>query len=455
MKYLLNLRGRMPDKKAIVAKQVVTSDDNNSIYKNSVVEIDGNKIVSIKHKNEFDKESFDGIIYDFSNLTLVPGFIQTHIHLCQTLFRGLADDLPLLDWLKLKIFPMENSLNKESMRASVQLGISELLLGGTTTILDMGSLHYHEVVFEELIKSGMRAFSGKCLIDVNDLYPGFKSNTNDELKEISELAHSFHGSSNGKLKYSFSPRFALSCTEKLLRDSKEMMKDFPGSIYHTHASENKEEINEVRTKFGKENIDYLNSLNLLGKDTVLAHCIHLNESEKKQIKNTQTRIAHCSSSNLKLGSGIARIPEYLKDGISVSLGADGAPCNNNLSIFTEMRLAALIQKPIFGANAMDAQTVFRLATIEGAKALHLQDEVGSIEVGKKADLVLIDLENVYHPVSDENIYSSIVYSSSSSDVKNVMIDGELVVEDRISKIYEKNELALQSKTELVKLLKRI
>ena len=150
----------MSDKKAIIVKQIVSGDGNNSVYKNAVLEITGNKISSIKRKEEFDKSSFDGIVYNFENLTLVPGFIQTHVHLCQTLFRGLADDLPLLDWLKLKIFPMENALDEESMRASVQLGISELLLGGTTTILDMGSLRFHEVVFEEIIKSGMRAFSG-------------------------------------------------------------------------------------------------------------------------------------------------------------------------------------------------------------------------------------------------------------------------------------------------------
>ncbi len=445
----------MSDNKAIIVKQIVSSDENNSIYKNAVLEITGNKISSIKKKDEFDKNLFDGIVYYFPNLTLVPGFIQTHIHLCQTLFRGLADDLPLLDWLKLKIFPMENALNEDSMRASVQLGISELLLGGTTTILDMGSLNFHEVVFEEIIKSGMRAFSGKCLIDVNDLYPDFKSNTNDELKKINELANSFHGLNNSKVKYSFSPRFALSCSEKLLRDSKEMMKDFPGSIYHTHASENRDEINEVRTKFGKENIDYLNSLNLLGDETVLAHCIHLNDSEKNKIKDTQTKIAHCPSSNLKLGSGIARIPEYLKDGISVSLGADGAPCNNNLSIFTEMRLAGLIQKPIFGPGTMDSQTIFRLATIEGAKALHLENEVGSIEIGKKADLVLLDLENIHNPISEENVYSAIIYSSSSSDVKNVMIDGGWVAENSDCPLYEKDELISRSKSELQKLSKRI
>ncbi len=205
------------------------------------------------------------------------------------------------------------------------------------------------------------------------------------------MRKTFHNSAEGRIKYSFSPRFVLSCSEELLKETKEIMKDFPGSVYHTHSSESVDEINEVRKRFHKENIEYFNSIGVLDDHTVLAHCVHTSDNERKMLKDRNTRIAHCPSANLKLGSGIAPIPQYLKEGISVTLGADGAPCNNNLSIFNEMRLASLIQKPIHGAEVMDAKTIFRMATIEGAKALHLQDEVGSIEIGKKADLVLIDL----------------------------------------------------------------
>jgi len=168
------------------------------------------------------------------------------------------------------------------------------------------------------------------------------------------------------------------------------------------------------------------------------------------------RVSHCPSSNLKLGSGIANIPKYLSKGISVSLGADGAPCNNNLSVFNEMRLAALIQKPVHGATVMDAKTVFKLATIDGANALHLQNKIGSIEIGKKADLVLLDLSTNVHSISDndESLYSDIVYSSTGDCVHSVMIEGEWKVINKKSILYDQSELNSKSKEELKKLLKR-
>ncbi len=175
------------------------------------------------------------------------------------------------------------------------------------------------------------------------------------------------------------------------------------------------------------------------------------------LKERNTRIAHCPSANLKLGSGIAPIPQYLKEGISVTLGADGAPCNNNLSIFNEMRLASLIQKPIHGTEVMDAKTIFRMATIEGAKALHLQNEIGSIEVGKKADLVLIDLDSYSNSYSDsdEIIYSDIVFSSTSENIQSVMIDGKWLVKNRESLVYDQHELVANGKEQLKELLKRV
>ena len=440
----------------IVPKNIVTVDSKERILKNHFVEIENGRIVSIKKNNENYFAKNKKRVLRFDNLTLIPGFVQTHIHLCQTLFRGLADDLELLDWLQLKIFPYENAHNKNSLLASVRLGINELFLSGTTTLLDMGTLRHQEVIFEELQSSGIRAIAGKCLIDKNDLFPQFKSDTKSELKEINQLAKSYHNASSGKIKYGFAPRFVLSCSEKLLKESFEMKKDFPGSLYHTHSSENKNEIAEVKRRHKKENIEYFDSIGVIDDHSVLAHCIHVNDKETELLKKKNVRVAHCPSSNLKLGSGIANIPKYLKKGISVSLGADGAPCNNNLSIFNEMRLAALIQKPIHGSTIMDAKTVFKLATIEGAKALHLQKEIGSIEVGKKADLVLMDLNSNSHSisVSDDSIYSNIVYSSSSDSVNSVMVEGEWKVLNKKSLLYDQNELNQTSKDELKKLLRR-
>lgn len=445
------------NKKLIIPKRIVTANSDGDILRNVAVEIIDSEIVALLPVDSVNIKDYNDEVYSYPELTLIPGFIQTHVHLCQTLFRGMADDLQLLDWLKQKIFPLENAHNENSLKYSVRLGINELLMGGTTTILDMGTLRHQEVVFDEMIKSGVRGFSGKCLIDENDLFPDFKADTDGELRYMNELAKDFHNSADRRIKYGFAPRFVLSCSEGLLKETAAMMNDFEGSIYHTHSSENKDEIAEVRRRYSKENIEYFESIDVLNDHTVLAHCIHVSDNEKKILKNNNVRVAHCPSSNLKLGSGIANIPDYLERGISVSLGADGSPCNNNLSVFIEMRLCALIQKPIYGADVMDAKTVFNLATIEGAKALHLENEIGSIEVGKKADLSLIDLNNIENPVldDDEQIYSNIVYSSGASSVKLVMIDGNWVVKDGGPNVYDNEELISKSKDELNLLLKRL
>jgi len=321
----------------------------------------------------------------------------------------------------------------------------------------MGTLRYQEVIFQELINSGMRAFSGKCLIDENGLYPDFKGKSKNEISETYNLAKEFHRVNNDKIFYGFAPRFVLSCSEILLKETKEMMKDFPGSLYHTHASENKLEVEEIRKRFNKGNVEYFDSIGVLDDHTILAHCIHLNDNEKIILKERQSRVAHCPTANLKLGSGIAPIPDYLKDGIPVSLGADGAPCNNNMSIFTEMRHAALIQKPVHGPEIMDALSVFRLATIEGAKALHLDEEIGSIEVGKKADLVLLNLNSYNNSILDDekSIYSDIVYSANPNNVKSVMVNGKWLVKETESMLYDQGKIIDEGKIELKNLLSRI
>ena len=444
------------NKKLIIPRQIVTCDPDRNIFEEHIIEVWGNEIHSIRRYDEKFVQNFEGEVLNVNDLTVLPGFVQTHIHLCQTLFRGLADDLELLDWLQLKIFPFENAHDKNSLRISARLGINELIAGGTTTILDMGTLNHQEVIFEELISSGMCAIAGKCMMDINDLFPEFKGSTKAEIEESYKLAKEFHNHTNGKIKYGFAPRFVLSSSEKLLRETGELVGDFEGSIYHTHSSENKDEISEVRKRFNKENIDYFNSLGVLGDHSVLAHCIHVSDNEIETLKNKDVRVSHCPSSNLKLGSGIANIPRFIKEGISVSLGADGAPCNNNLSIFEEMRLASLIQKPIHGASVMEAESILRMATIEGAKALHLQDDIGSIEPGKKADLVFMDLNDPELPVSisKEQVYSNIVYSASKKNIHSVMIDGDLVFSKGKSLKYNQGELLSVAKTELNKLLKR-
>ena len=235
------------------------------------------------------------------------------------------------------------------------------------------------------------------------------------------------------------------------------MNDFEGSLYHTHSSENKDEIDAVRKLYGMETIEYFDSIGVLNENTVLAHCIHLNENEVSLMKMSGAAVSHCPSSNLKLASGIADIPKYLKDGIKVSLGADGAPCNNSLSIFTEMRLASLIQKPVHGAIEMDAKKVFKLATIDGARALNIADKIGSIEPGKYADLLLLDLNKSINSLheNESSIYSDIVYSSSADNVSDVMVEGDWIVRNSEHILYDDKELVARGKAELDNLLRRV
>ncbi|MGD9488490.1 MAG: 5'-deoxyadenosine deaminase [Calditrichaceae bacterium] len=367
-------------------------------------------------------------VFNAENLAVVPGFIQTHIHLCQVLFRNMADDLRLLDWLQKKIWPFEAGHTPESLELSARLGIAELIKSGTTTILDMGTVNHQDMIFRALAESGLRAFAGKAMMDYGNLPEKLKEETAWSIDESLRLLKKWHLFDDGRLQYAFAPRFALSCSDDLLTETGRLSREYD-VLYHTHASENIDEVNLVRERFGVSNIQLFEKLGVADEKLCLAHCIWTDKDERALLKEKNIKVLHCPSANLKLASGIAPIPDYLADGITVSLGADGAPCNNNLDIFNEMRLAALIQKPKYGPASMPAFEVFKMATINGAKTLGMQNTIGSIEEGKKADLSFIDLNQV-HSVPYEDIYSKMVYSSKAEDVKHVMTDGKWLMKNR-------------------------
>lgn len=375
-------------------------------------------------------------IFDFSNLVIIPGLIQSHVHLCQTLFRNLADDLELLDWLRKRIWPFEMAHTPDSLRISAQLGLSELLLSGTTSILDMGNALYQEVIFEEMTKSGIRGFSGKVMMDSGD--QPYKENTEDSLRNTEELIHTWHGGAKGRIQYALAPRFVPSCSKKLWQGVKVLAERYQ-LIIHTHSSENKEEWKWVKSLTGHSNVKFFVERGMASEKLCLAHCIWVSDEEIKMMADYGINVLHCPSANLKLGSGVAPIPKFLEKNINVGLGSDGAPCNNNLDIFQEMRLAALIQKPIAGVKSTSARKIFDLATRGGAKVLGLENKIGSLESGKKADLVVLDLNKV-HCIPADNIYSQIVYSAHASDVKHVMVDGKWVVFNHQLENYSYNEI---------------
>src|SRR5436190_7034925 len=309
--------------KAILVKggTVVTVDEGNSIVHSDVLIRDGRIAQVARTING----SADEII-DAHGCAVLPGFVQTHIHLCQTLFRGAADDLALIDWLKKRVWPMEAAHTAHSVRASAQLGIAELIKGGTTCALTMETVHHTEEVLRVVEETGFRATVGKCMMDKgDDVQPELLEQTNESIKESEKLIEKWHGRADGRVRCCFAPRFAVSCTRELLTHVAKLAND-QGVMIHTHASENNGECEIVERESGMRNVNYLNSIGISGTHVVLAHCVHLDETEMETLARTRTNVAHCPSSNLKLGSGIARVAEMLSHGISVSLGADGAAC---------------------------------------------------------------------------------------------------------------------------------
>ncbi|MBX3159383.1 MAG: 5'-deoxyadenosine deaminase [Deltaproteobacteria bacterium] len=406
---------------------ILTLDPDHRVVGGDVAAIDG-ELVHVGGPHT--PRTRDYQIVDCTGCVVMPGLVQAHVHTCQTLARGRADDMELMDWLRRVIWPYEAALDAEATGASAELAMAELLLGGTTAILDMGTVHHTDAVFEAAERSGIRATIGKAMMDEPDpqIPPGLRESTSASLDESARLIGRWHGAAGNRLRYAYAPRFVLSCTEELLREVGVQAKA-RGVRIHTHASENVGEVALVRERFGRDNIVVLDDLGLLGPACCIAHCIHLTEEEKLLLARRGAHVCHCPSSNLKLASGIAQVPELIAAGVAVALGADGAPCNNNLDGFVELRLAALLHKHRLGPRALPAPEVVRMATLGGAAALGLEGAIGSLEVGKRADVIAVDVLAL-HNVPTESPWSAIAYGAKSCDVLHVAVDGALVVRDK-------------------------
>lgn len=406
---------------------IVTVDDHHRVVDGDLAIRDG---VIAAVGGTYTPQDRDYTIVDATGCVVMPGLIQAHVHTCQTLARGRADDRELLDWLHQVVWPYEGALTAEDLTAAAELAMAELLLGGTTAILDMATVHHTDAVFAAAERLGLRATIGKAMMDAPDpaIPAGLRETTAASLAESDALADRWHGAAGGRLRYAYAPRFVLSCTDELLREVGRRAAARELGI-HTHASENRGEIAAVTARYGKRNLEALHELGLLGPRTGIAHCIHLDEREVELLAATGTHVLHCPSSNLKLASGIASIPELIARGVAVALGADGAPCNNNLDGFLELRLAALLHKPRVGPRAMPAAQALAIATRGGAAALGQADQLGALTVGRRGDVIAVDLTGP-HVVPVEQPLSAIAYAARASDVRHVAVDGKLVVRDR-------------------------
>ena len=406
---------------------ILTIDPQHRVVAGDVATRDG----AIVHVGgAYTPQTDDYAILDCTGCVVMPGIVQAHVHTCQTLARGRADDLELLDWLHTVIWPYEAALDEAAATASAELACAELLLGGTTAILDMGTVHHTDAIFAAAERSGIRATIGKAMMDAPDpqIPPGLRESTRSSLDESARLCNDWHGAGGDRLRYAYAPRFVLSCTDELLREVGVQARA-RDALIHTHASENKAEVALVRQRFGKDNIVVLDELGLLGPHTCVAHAIHISDDERALLAARGAHVCTCPSSNLKLASGICPLPELIAAGVSVALGADGAPCNNNLDGFAELRLVALLHKPRGGPRAIPAPEAVRIATLGGAAALGQADRVGSLELGKRGDVIAVDI-TALHSLPAASPWSQVAYAAKSCDVRHVAVDGSVVVRDR-------------------------
>jgi len=399
--------------------------------------IDSDILVVDDRIARIDADIKDGgkIVINAANKVVVPGFVQTHVHLCQTLFRGYADDMELLDWLRLRTWPIESAHDYKSTYYSGMLSCMELIRSGTTCVANMGSIQNTDADAQAMFDMGIRGKFGKAMTDFGELPPelgklpgAFSETTEESIESSMALLEKWHHKDNNRIQYLFAPRGILSSSEQMLLEVKKLADQY-GTGVHVHACENRTEMKRVIEQRGSNEIQYLDRLGLSGPNLMLAHCVWANEADIQVLARTGTNVLHCPSANLKLASGIAPIPAMVGQGVNVSVGADGAPCNNNLDAFVEMRMAALIQKGhLLDPTVMPAKQVLEMATINGAKALGLEAEIGSVEVGKKADLVILDLFKP-HSIPFSDLYAAIVYSCSRENVDTVIIDGKILLDE--------------------------
>lgn len=392
-------------------------------------------------------------VIDARDRIVLPGFVMAHVHLCQALMRGLADDLPLLAWLRERIWPLEAAHDERSLRASAELGLVELLGAGTTTILDLGSVHDYDVVFDACVRAGIRVCGGKSLMDTGRGVPKrLRESTRDSIRSAEQLEALWSAHPSGRAHHVWIPRFILSCSEALVRQAIERGRA-PGRRFHTHASEHPGERAAVRQIHGADDVDVLRRWGMAGPWASIAHGVQLTPRQMRRLGADGTRVVHCPSANLKLGSGVAKVAALRAAGVVVGLGPDGAPCNNNLDPWLEMRHAALLSSWVAGPGALPARDVLRLATIDGARTLGLDEEVGSVEAGKAADLVVVRRSGAHAAPALDPI-ATLVYGAQSRDVEHVLVGGRFVVRSGELLTLDSESVVASARREAPRLLRR-
>ncbi|CAK7084858.1 amidohydrolase [Tissierella sp.] len=420
--------------------KLVPMDGKNELIESTNIYIVDNKIM---HIGEIREDLHVEKIIDGNNKIAMPGLINAHTHIGMSLLRNFADDLPLHDWLTKKIWPTEAKLNADDIYWGSLLSMVEMIQGGTTAFCDM--YFFMDEVGKGLEESGMRGVLTRGLIEDDQ--------AQIKLNETRELFKNWNSRGNGRIKVMVAPHAPYTCSPDFLKESFKLAKELNTGI-HIHLSETKKEVDDSFKLYGKSPIKHVYDLGIFDTHTIAAHCVHVDDNDIEIMREKNVYPVNNPGSNLKLASGFAPVDKMLNRGISVALGTDGSSSNNNLNMFEEINLAAIINKAVnLDAVSVPAISALEMATINGAKALNWDKEIGSIELGKKADLILIDIDKP-HLYPHHNIISSLAYSVQASDVDTVIVDGKIIMEKREIKTLDVEKIKFMAEKHAKDLIRR-
>lgn len=402
---------------------LVTMDKDHRVIQDAGIAVEHGRIVAVGSRADIVSRYSAPERVDATGKIVIPGLINGHTHIPMTLFRGLADDLDLQEWLTKYIFPAEaKNVTEEFVRAGTRLGLAEMIRGGTTTYCDM--YYFEDAIADETAKAGVRAVLGETVID----FPVADNKTNAEaMAYVERFVQKWKG--NELIVPAVAPHAPYTVSEEHLKAIR-AFSDRTGAPIVTHISETKREVDDSLKAKGASPVDYLSRIGFLNDRVIAAHVVWPNPGEIQILKRDGVGVVHNPQSNMKLASGAAPVPKMMAEGLRVGLGTDGAASNNDLSMWEEMDTAAKLHKLISGdPKVMSAEQAFELATSGGARALHMEKEIGSIEKGKRADVVLVN-RDALNQIPLYNVYSDLVYATKASDVETVIINGRVVMRDR-------------------------
>lgn len=423
----------------VLGGKVVTMNKDREVIQDGGIAVEGGRIVALGTRSEISKRYVARQTINTTGKVVIPGLINGHTHVPMVLFRGLADDLDLQDWLTKYIFPAEaKNVNEEFVRVGTRLGLAEMIRGGTTTYCDM--YYFEDAIAEETAKAGVRGVLGETVID----FPVADNKTNKEaMAYVERFVKKWQG--HELIIPAIAPHAPYTVSEEHLRAARAFSDRTKAPIV-THISETKREVDDSVKAHGASPVAYLDRIGFLGERVIAAHVVWPQGTDSQILKQRGVGVVHNPQSNMKLAAGVSPVPQMLKEGLRVGLGTDGAASNNDLSMWEEMDSAAKLHKVISGdPKVMSAQEAFELATIRGAEALHLEKEIGSLEVGKRADIVIVEGDSL-NKIPSYNLYSDLVYATKASDVETVIINGRVVMRDQ--RLLTLNEAAIKKSAQV-------